>query len=384
MRPETAQGIFVNFKDLYYYNGNKLPFAAAQIGQAFRNEISPRQGLLRVREFTLAEIEHFVDPHDKSHPKYAEVADLEFFMFPQNEQESGQSAKKLRLGEAVSMGTVNNETLGYFIGRVYLFLTRLGIDKDRLRFRQHLKKEMAHYAADCWDAEIECSYGWIECVGIADRSVYDLSAHSDKSGVKLVAHEKFSEPKEVEKLVITPIKKELGLAFKGNQKKVVEALEAMKEKRLLWNQKARLSLKYVRLAKLASKAGDEHLNVFRFPPLVAPIKCTVFPLVQNQMYEDVAKLISKSLTAAGISHKIDITGTSIGKRYARTDELGVPFAVTVDSTTSVTIWERDSKDQVRVDVENAASVIREVSEGQRTWEDVWSTFPHHSSTTADH
>ncbi|WJX91751.1 glycine--tRNA ligase [Trifolium repens] len=384
MRPETAQGIFVNFKDLYYYNGNKLPFAAAQIGQAFRNEISPRQGLLRVREFTLAEIEHFVDPHDKSHPKYAEVADLEFFMFPQNEQESGQSAKKLRLGEAVSMGTVNNETLGYFIGRVYLFLTRLGIDKDRLRFRQHLKKEMAHYAADCWDAEIECSYGWIECVGIADRSVYDLSAHSDKSGVKLVAHEKFSEPKEVEKLVITPIKKELGLAFKGNQKKVVEALEAMKEKRLLWNQKARLSLKYVRLAKLASKAGDEHLNVFRFPPLVAPIKCTVFPLVQNQMYEDVAKLISKSLTAAGISHKIDITGTSIGKRYARTDELGVPFAVTVDSTTSVTIRERDSKDQVRVDVENAASVIREVSEGQRTWEDVWSTFPHHSSTTADH
>jgi glycyl-tRNA synthetase len=75
-------------------------------------------------------------------------------------------------------GTVNNETLGYFIGRVYLFLTRLGIDKDRLRFRQHLKKEMAHYAADCWDAEIECYYGWIECVGIADRSVYDLSAHS--------------------------------------------------------------------------------------------------------------------------------------------------------------------------------------------------------------
>ena len=73
---------------------------------------------------------------------------------------------------------MNNETLGYFIGRVYLFLTQLGIDKDRLRFRQHLPNEMAHYAADCWDAEIECSYGWIECVGIADRSAYDLRAHS--------------------------------------------------------------------------------------------------------------------------------------------------------------------------------------------------------------
>ncbi|KAE8686880.1 Glycine--tRNA ligase 1 [Hibiscus syriacus] len=436
MRPETAQGIFVNFKDLYYYNGNKLPFAAAQIGQAFRNEISPRQGLLRVREFTLAEIEHFVDPEDKSHPKYSEVADLEFLMFPRDEQMSGQSAKKICLGDAVSKGIVNNETLGYFIGRVFLFLTRLGIDKDRLRFRQHLANEMAHYAADCWDAEIEGSYGWIECVGIADRSAYDLCAHSEKSGVPLVAAEKFSEPREVEKLVIAPVKKELGLAFKGNQKNVVEALEAMDEKEAL-EMKASLESKgevefyvctlgenvpikknMVSISKekkkehqrvftpsviepsfgigriiyclfehsfytRPSKAGDEQLNVFRFPPLVAPIKCTVFPLVQNQQYEDVAKVISKSLTAAGISHKIDITGTSIGKRYARTDELGVPFAVTVDSTEDVTIRERDSKLQVRVSVEEAAAVVKSVTDGQRTWEDVWEKFPHHSSGSAD-
>ncbi|KAJ9186150.1 hypothetical protein P3X46_005685 [Hevea brasiliensis] len=436
MRPETAQGIFVNFKDLYYYNGNKLPFAAAQIGQAFRNEISPRQGLLRVREFTLAEIEHFVDPEDKSHPKYCEVADLEFLMFPREEQMSGQSAKRIRLGEAVSKGTVNNETLGYFIGRVYLFLTRLGIDKERLRFRQHLTNEMAHYAADCWDAEIECSYGWIECVGIADRSAYDLRAHTEKSGVPLVAHEKFSEPREVEELVIAPVKKELGLAFKGNQKMVVESLEAMNEKEAM-EMKASLETKgevefyvctleknvsikknMVTISKekkkehqrvftpsviepsfgigriiyclfehsfymRPSKAGDEQLNVFRFPPVVAPIKCTVFPLVQNQQYEEVAKVISKSLTAAGISHKIDITGTSIGKRYARTDELGVPFAITVDSSSSVTIRERDSKDQIRVNVEEAASVVKSATDGQSTWDDVWSNFPHHSSGSTE-
>ncbi|KAK9277267.1 hypothetical protein L1049_006806 [Liquidambar formosana] len=431
MRPETAQGIFVNFKDLYYYNGNKLPFAAAQIGQAFRNEISPRQGLLRVREFTLAEIEHFVDPEDKSHPKYSEVANLEFLMFPREEQMSGHSAKRIPLGEAVSRGTVNNETLGYFIGRVYLFLTRLGIDKKRLRFRQHLANEMAHYAADCWDAEIECSYGWIECVGIADRSAYDLRAHSEKSGVPLVAHEKFSEPREVEKLVIAPVKKELGLAFKGNQKMVVEALEAMDEKEAL-EMKATLESKeevefyvcalgknvtikknMITISKekkkehqrvftpsviepsfgigriiyclfehsfytRPSKDGDEQLNVFRFPPLVAPIKCTVFPLVQNQQYEKVAKLISKSLTTSGISHKIDITGTSIGKRYARTDELGVPFAVTVDSTSTVTIRERDSKAQIRVSVEEVASVVKAVIDGQSTWEEMWEKF---NSTT---
>ncbi|CAL8993518.1 unnamed protein product [Prunus brigantina] len=436
LRPETAQGIFVNFKDLYYYNGNKLPFAAAQIGQAFRNEISPRQGLLRVREFTLAEIEHFVDPEDKSHPKFSEVAELEFLMFPRELQMSGESAKAIQLDEAVAKGIVNNQTLGYFIGRVYLFLIRLGIDKKRLRFRQHLANEMAHYAADCWDAEIESSYGWIECVGIADRSAYDLRAHSEKSGEALVAHEKFSEPREVEVLVISPVKKEIGLAFKGSQKNVVEALESMKEKEA-FALKADLESKgevdfyvctlgknvsikknMVKISKetkkehqrvftpsviepsfgigriiyclfehsyytRASKAGNEQLNVFAFPSIVAPIKCTVFPLVQNQKYEDIAKDISKSLTVAGISHKIDITGTSIGKRYARTDELGVPFAITVDTTSSVTIRERDSKDQIRVDVKEAASVVKEVTEGLRSWADVWATFPHHSSASAD-
>ncbi|XP_020254413.1 glycine--tRNA ligase, mitochondrial 1 [Asparagus officinalis] len=437
MRPETAQGIFVNFKDLYYYNGNRLPFAAAQIGQAFRNEISPRQGLLRVREFTLAEIEHFVDPEDKSHPKFADVAELEFLMFPREEQLSGQSAKKIVLGEAVSKGTVNNETLGYFIGRVYLFLTHLGIDKEKLRFRQHLPNEMAHYAADCWDAEIECSYGWIECVGIADRSAYDLKAHSEKSGVALVAQEKFSEPREVEKLVIVPSKKDLGLAFKGSQKMVVEALEAMNETEAL-EMKAALESegevefnvctlgKTVSIKKnmvsislekkkehqrvftpsviepsfgigriiyclyehcfytRPSKAGEEQLNVFQFPPLVAPVKCTVFPLIKSKEFDDVAKEIAKSLRAAGISHIIDITGTSIGKRYARTDEIGVPFAVTVDSTTNVTIRERDSKNQIRVNTNEVASVVKEVIDGQSTWADIMWKYPaHHTAPTAN-
>ncbi|CAM0904830.1 unnamed protein product [Alopecurus aequalis] len=436
MRPETAQGIFVNFKDLYYYNGNKLPFAAAQIGQAFRNEISPRQGLLRVREFTLAEIEHFVDPEDKSHPKFSDVSDLEFLMFPREEQLTGRSASKLKLGGAVSEGTVNNETLGYFIGRVYLFLTQLGIDKDRLRFRQHLPNEMAHYAADCWDAEIECSYGWIECVGIADRSAYDLHAHSDKSGVPLEAHEKFAEPREVEKLVITPSKKELGLAFKGSQKMVLEALEAMGETEALdmkavLESKGEVEFKVCTLGKdvtikknmvsiniekkkehqkkftpsviepsfgigriiyclfehcfyqRTGKTEDEQLNVFGFPPLVAPIKCTVFPLVKIEKFDVVAKKISKALTTAGISHIIDITGNSIGKRYARTDEIGVPLAITVDSTTSVTVRDRDSKDQIRVEVDEVALVVKEVTDGQSTWADIMWRYPAHTASGAD-
>ncbi|KAK0600491.1 hypothetical protein LWI29_015472 [Acer saccharum] len=411
MRPETAQGIFVNFKNLYEDNGNKLPFAAAQIGRAFRNEISPRQGLLRQREFTLAEIEYFVDPEDKSHPKYFEVVNLEFLMFPREEQMSGQSARNIPLGEAVSKGIVNSQTLGYFIGRVYLFLTRLGIDKKRLSFRQHLTNEMAHYVVDCWDAKIESSYGWIECVGIADRSTYDLKAHSYRSGVALVARKKFSEPREVEKLVIVPVKKELGTAFKENQKNVVEALEAMNEKEAM-DMKAELESKgevefyFCTLGKnvcikknmlsISKEKNKEHHRVFTpsviepsfvkcipFPTFWAPIKCTVFPLVQNQEYEDVAKVISESLKVAGISHKIDIKGTSIGKWYAITDELGVPFAITVDSISSVTIRERDSKDQIRVQVDEAVSVVKALSDGHKTWEDIWSSYPHHTSESED-
>ncbi|KAI3929570.1 hypothetical protein MKX01_025738 [Papaver californicum] len=426
MRPETAQGIFVNFKDLYYYNGSKLPFAAAQIGQAFRNEISPRPGLLRVREFTLAEIEHFVDPEDKSHSKYSEVVDLEFLMFPREEQMTGKDAVKLRLGDAVSnVRNCEQRNPCLFIGRVFRFLTRLGISKERLRFRQYLANEMAHYAADCWDTEIET------------LMLYAILLQEKSGTLALVAHEKFSAPKEVEKLVITPVKKELGLAFKGNQKKIVEALEAMDEKEAMevkaaLESKGEVEFQVCTLGKAVtiksnmvsiskeikkehqrvftpsviepsfgigriiyclfehsfytrtSKAGDEQLNVFRFPPVVAPIKCTVFPLVQNPEYEAVAKQISRSLTAAGISHKIDITGTSIGKRYARTDELGVPFAITVDTTTTVTIRERDSKDQIRVEIEKVASVVQDVTDGVRTWADIQWEYPSHSSmSTAD-
>ncbi|KAH7330946.1 hypothetical protein KP509_20G009400 [Ceratopteris richardii] len=426
LRPETAQGIFVNFKDLYYYNGTKLPFAAAQIGQAFRNEIAPRQGLLRVREFTLAEIEHFVNPDDKSHPKFKDVADLKLLLFPREEQMNMKDPVPTRLGDAVAKGVINNETLGYFIGRTYLFLITLGIDKLRLRFRQHLLNEMAHYACDCWDAEIECSYGWIECVGLADRSAYDLKAHTEKSKIELIAREKFTEPKEVEKLVIMPIKKETGRFFKGDARKVEEALEAMSEPEAMemkerlesegqvsfkvctLNKDVTINKNMVSISKTVekvtgrsftpsviepsfgigriiyclyehsfytrpSKTGEEQCSVFRFSPVVAPIKCTVFPLVQKKEFDARATELSKQLTRAGLSCKIDTTGTSIGKRYARTDELGVPFAVTVDAE-GVTVRERDSKEQIRVPAEEVPSLLKDLCDQQLSWEEALTRY----------
>lgn len=183
LRPETAQGIFVNFKRLLDYNGGKVPFAAAQIGNAYRNEIAPRSGLLRVREFTMAEIEHFVHPDRKAHPKFKTVADLELNLLSAKSQDENGEIVTVKLGQAVGEKLIANETLGYFLGRTHQFMVAAGIKPEKLRFRQHKSNEMAHYANDCWDAEIFTSYGWIECVGHADRGCFDLSRHSEATSM---------------------------------------------------------------------------------------------------------------------------------------------------------------------------------------------------------
>ncbi|CAG2053455.1 unnamed protein product [Timema podura] len=198
LRPETAQGIFVNFKRLLEFNQGRLPFAAAQIGNAFRNEISPRSGLIRVREFTMAEIEHFCDPNDKQHPKFDSVKETELLLYSACNQMDGKSAEIIKIGDAVQRGLVANQTLGYFMARIQQFLILVGIDTSKLRFRQHMSNEMAHYACDCWDAEMLTSYGWIECVGCADRSAFDLTQHTKATGVRLAAEKKLQEPKVIE------------------------------------------------------------------------------------------------------------------------------------------------------------------------------------------
>jgi glycyl-tRNA synthetase len=226
LRPETAQGIFVNFKRLYEFNQEKLPFAAAQIGSAFRNEISPRSGLIRVREFTMAEIEHFCDPLDKRHPKFETVKDIEVTLYSGAHQMNGDLPAKMKIGDAVQMGLIANETLGYFMARIFIFLTKIGVDPDKFRFRQHMPNEMAHYACDCWDAECRTSYGWIECVGCADRSCFDLTQHAKVSGTKLVASRRLSEPMEKEVIEVETKKGKplIGKQFKQDRELVLQGL----------------------------------------------------------------------------------------------------------------------------------------------------------------
>ena len=426
LRPETAQGIFVNFRDLLYYNGNRLPFAAAQVGQAFRNEISPKAGLLRVREFTLAEIEHFVNPEDKAHPRFGEVRDVALPLFGRTEQ-LGKEKKPITMtaGEAVERGIIDNETLAYFIVRVYLFLAKVGIDvAKRLRFRQHLQHEMAHYASDCWDAEILNSYGWTECVGIADRSAYDLKAHTDASGVDLNAWEDYREPKVVERLEVVPDAKTLGKQFKKDAKIIKEALAAMTEEEALslkaaldadgsapltictTGQTFTLQSENVSISRVTRRengrsitpgviepsfgigrilycifehafsvrSDDAQRTVFSFSPVIAPMKCAVLPLMSSAELVGIAAGLQRALGAIGISAKTDASGVSIGKKYARMDEIGVPYALTIDPASiedkACTIRERDSTEQVRVPIADAPTAIADFVEGRRTWADL--------------
>lgn len=124
LRPETAQGLFVNFKRLVEYNAGKLPFAAAQIGLGFRNEISPKGGLLRVREFCMAEIEHFCDPNDKLYPRFKLVKDKVLTLFSAENQLSTGKTDQMTIGDAVSKKLVDNETLGFFLARTQIFCER--------------------------------------------------------------------------------------------------------------------------------------------------------------------------------------------------------------------------------------------------------------------
>uniref|UniRef100_A0A3Q3WJZ7 Glycine--tRNA ligase n=1 Tax=Mola mola TaxID=94237 RepID=A0A3Q3WJZ7_MOLML len=431
LRPETAQGIFLNFKRLLEFNQGKLPFAAAQIGNSFRNEISPRSGLIRVREFTMAEIEHFVDPNEKVHPKFHNVADLDIMLYSSKAQTSGQSASIMRLGDAVEQGVINNSVLGYFIGRIYLYLTKVGVAKDKLRFRQHMDNEMAHYACDCWDAETKTSYGWIEIVGCADRSCFDLTCHARVTKVPLVAEKPLKEPISLNFVNVVQFeanKGAIGKAYKKDAKIAMEYLLVcdecyITEQEKLLNETGEITFetegKTFKLTKdmvsvkrfqktlhveevipnviepsfgigrimytifehtFHIREDDEQRTYFSFPATVAPYKCSVLPLSQNQEFMPFVRELSEALTKNGVSHKVDDSSGSIGRRYARTDEIGVAFGITIDFDTvnkmphTATLRDRDTMRQIRAKVSELPGIVRDLANGTLSWAEVESEY----------
>ena len=393
MRPETAQGIFVNFPNLYRYNREKLPLGVIQVGRGYRNEISPRQGIIRLREFNMMECELFVDPEDKTWPRFGDVSSETLRLLANDGREL-----EITVGDAVEQGVICNQVLAYFMWFTQEFLKAVGVDGERLRFRQHEKEEMAHYAADCWDAESFLSYGWTEIVGIADRGCWDLSRHANFSGVEMTSFKRFDEPREVERDRIKPRYDKLGPMYKAKAGKIGKAMEEadpaaiadgaitvevdgeriaipgelfdvtrVREKvsgvrsvpHVIEPSHGLDRIIYTVLEHAYSQKDDQ--TVMRLSPTVAPIKVGVFPLMARDELDDMAMDLDQELRYGGIETYYDDSG-SIGRRYARMDEVGTPFCITVDYRTredgTVTLRERDTSTQIRVRFADVLNVVR--------------------------
>ncbi len=385
LRPETAQGIFTNFHFLYRYAREKLPFGVIQVGKGYRNEVSPRQGMIRLREFSMAEAEIFFDPQDKTHPSFQKAKDNKLYLFDNTKE------WKVSLKEAVAKKLINNQALAYYMYLTQTFLFAAGVDPKKFRFRKHADNELAHYATECWDAELFSErFGWIECVGIADRSAYDLNAHITASGTDMYALRKFDKPKTVTVTKIIPKMDVLGPKFKGNAGKIKQLLEAMEASKDTKTITVTLDGKKIDIPKdcyditevKERKAGEkfvphviepsygidrilycilehsyhegkkkgEEYRILKLSPTVAPIKVGVLPLISDERLLKLAKEIDEELRAAGIATHYDDGGT-IGRRYARMDEVGTPFCITIDHDSlkddTVTIRNRDTTKQIR-------------------------------------
>ena len=415
LRPETAQGIFVEFPRLKEYARGNLPFGITQIGPAYRNEISPRGGLLRLREFTQAELEQFIDP-EEDEPPLDRVRDVEVRLYPATEQEAEDGDYlNTTVGEAVDEGVIGSPWVGYYLGVAREWYERVGVDLDRFRFRQHLAGERAHYAADCWDAESEVDGDWIEIAGFAYRGDYDLSKHDEYGDDSFTVFKRYDEPKTVERAAVDPDMSVLGPEFGGDAAAVAEALETLAERdpdafdgetvavdvdgetREVDADVANFSVEEVTesgehitphvvepsfgvgrtvqtlLAHAYSEdeVDGESRTYLSLEPEVAPQDAAVFPLVTNDdRLTALADEVAADLRAAGLAVAHDDSG-SIGRRYRRQDEVGTPFCVTVDrdgiegdGPDTVTLRERDSAAQVRIPVAALADELTALREGE--------------------
>ncbi|MEE9394923.1 MAG: glycine--tRNA ligase [Planctomycetota bacterium] len=290
LRPETAQGIFVNFKNVVDTSRVKPPFGIAQQGKSFRNEIVTENFIFRSREFEQMEMEFFVPPEEAD--KWYEYWRDERFQW---------------------------------------FLSH-GVNKDRLRLREHGKNELAHYSKACADVEYHFPFGWKELEGIANRTDFDLKRHSEATGRDL----QFFDDQKKERYFPYVIEPALGL----DRACLTFLVDAYDEQEL--------------------EEGDSR-TVLHLDPRLAPIKAGIFPLVKKEGLPEIAREIEDELSRFA-SVYYDQSG-AIGRRYRRQDEIGTPFCITVDfdskTDQTVTVRERDSMLQERMKIADLTNFIRE-------------------------
>lgn len=286
LRPETAQGIFVNFKNIQRTTRKKIPFGVGQIGKSFRNEITPGNFIFRIREFEQMELEFFCKPGE----------DLKWY--------------------------------DYWKSYCYDFVRKLGVDENNLRLREHSKEELCFYSKGTCDIEYKFPFGWGELWGIADRTDYDLTQHSKFSGVTL----DYIDPSDNSRYIPYCVEPSLGV----DRLTLLTMCEAYKEEEV--------------------KEGDSRI-VMKLHPAIAPYKACICPLSKQlaDKASEVYTMLSKHFMV-----EYDEAG-SIGKRYRRQDAIGTPMCITIDFDTenddSVTIRDRDTMEQVRVNINDLKDYI---------------------------
>ena len=323
LRPETAQLIFTNFKLIHEHARLNLPFGIGQIGKAFRNEISPRDFLFRTREFEQMEIEFFVHPdHINDCPWIEEMLSYEMQVLTAEAQEKKGTHTLMKVEELLDQKfTTSWHT--YWLVLFHRWFVHLGIDQKHLRLREHRKSELAHYAGACFDIEYQFPFGWKEIHGNADRTQFDMNQHLKVSGKDISVYDEQTKGKVIPYVAAEP-SQGVDRAF---------------------------------LAFLFEAYEEKGNIVLHLHPQLAPVQVGIFPLVNK--LQDKAKEVYNQLKTEWVC-QYDKSG-SIGRRYARADEIGIPFCITIDFDSlekkDCTIRDRESTKQVRVALSSLPQIL---------------------------
>jgi glycyl-tRNA synthetase len=402
LRPEAAQGMFTAFKRVYEAMRERLPFGIAQIGRVARNEISPRQGMIRLREFTIMEIEFFFDPKNPSCPLLDRVRDRRLRILTASDRNDGRDEpSEYRIEELVREKIVGNEWHAYWMAVASEYIESLGIPPSDTYFEEKLPHERAHYASQVFDQLVRVSrWGWIEVSGHANRTDFDLSRHALFSGADLAVYKRYEKPVQVRRrrvrvdkqavlriygekapeifralskidldsLDLSSSEIEIGGVRVSKEVFKVEEIEEIIHGEKFYPHVVEPSfgaerLVYVVLDRAYSEEGER--VVLKMPPRLAPITAGVYPLIEDENMIRIARKIYQDLVKAGFYVLYDESG-SIGRRYARADEIGVPLGITVDGRTledgTVTIRFRDTREQIRIKIEDIVGWVREYLE----------------------
>lgn len=401
LRPELAQSIFTNFRKLFEMNNEKLPFAGMCIGRSYRNEISARGGMLRTKEFEQAELEYFTE--DGNHSGFDSIKETNVFILPNTCLQPYYTT----LGEAYENKTISSQAVCYFIAKAQEFCLSIGIRLENLRYRQHNKNEMAHYANDCWDVEIKTLSGWVECAGIADRSNFDLTVHSRDVNTQV---KREIPPKTV--YTVVPNKSVLGKELKSKFKEFEEYLKSLSQDFIISNTKGNLiDIKFENktytctvesrtvdceffiprviepsfgisrilysLVEQSFMIRDER-NVLSLKPKMCYLHCVIGFLKYLDEFSPLLLELKNELKEKSLRFKTTERGCTIGRKYSSFDELGVPFFITFDFLTikdqQVTIRERDTTSQVRVPIKEVSGIIQRLVEEKVNWDSLFEKY----------